>query len=209
MAIPNKWLNVVRVSWFAGWTCVLACGCSERWNKFEITNYRGIGDVEYFHETFDECFYSLTPDNNLDLVLRLHTPAADSGDEIGSVTQIIHVRTLFNTIPGRTYADRTMINGVVNYTIVSDHGGACYEGAGFLYCEKSNRTGELTGELELAKLRPNRRAGSVGNIFDRAEICGEFKAYPDRKRVVTILNELDRVFGLQPRYQPPDHPDPM
>ena len=193
-------------------TLAVGTGCRERTTRFEITNYRGVGRTEYFHEVFDECYYTIGPSGNVDVVARRHTPGSAGGrrSDAESITQIIHLRTVFRAIPGTTHAERSMINGMVNYAILSDNGGACFEGAGFLTFTEKRRKPELIGRLEQAKLHSNRRVGWVGEIFDRAELTGEFLARRNRKKVIRILNELNRVFPPQPSYQPPaDRTDPM
>ena len=184
-------------------------GCSGNQTRFEITNYLGVGQTEYYHEFFDDCFYATGEAGNVDLVLRRCVAPGQDCNVEGHLTQIVHVRTVFRAVPGRTHADSTMINGLVSYAIITDHGAVCFEGGGFLFCEENQHEKTLHGQLELSKLHPTRRVGQIGDIFDRAELKGTFTARPDRKKVVEILNEMDRLFGLRPPYQRPDHPDPI
>lgn len=185
---------------------VAMTGCSEKGTRFSIVNHRSVGETEHFHELFDECYYSVSPGGNVDVVARRRIPA-DAENE--ALTQIVHIRTVFRAVPGTTHADSTMINGLVNYAIVGEGGGACFEGAGFVSCKEDRKRIELSGELEEARLHPNRRVGRVGDIFNQAVIQGTFQASRDTKKVVAILNELSRYFGPQPRYQPPDRDEPI
>jgi hypothetical protein len=187
---------------------LLISGCGDKVTRFEIANHRAVGDTEYFHEQFDECYYAIAPNGNVDLIARRHLPAVGEANE--ALTQIVHVRTVYRAIPGTTHVSSSMINGVVSYVILSSRGGACFEGAGFLLCEENRAKRSLTGELERATLHPSRRVGSVGSIFDRAVLRGEFFATRDERKVVAILNEIERVFGPLPPYVPPaDRRDPI
>lgn len=175
-------------------------GCRSREIRFHVTNYDAAGDREVFYEAFDECYYTIDPSGNLDLVARRHTRTDDP--DVGEITQIVLLRTVYRNVPGAMASDRTMINSVVTYAILGPDGGACYEGAGFVYFREKPRREKLIGELELSTVRPHRRVGKPTIIFDRAELTGSFEATEDRRKVVHIINELRRVFGEMPRHQP-------
>ncbi len=186
---------------------VAAVGCRESVTRFDIVNYRGVGDREHFHEVFPECYYSISAGGRVDLVARRHV---EGNREIPSVTQVVHARTEYQAIPGRTHADASMINATVHYAILGDAGGACFEGGAFFTFEEDPEKGAMEGALEHSTLEPSRRVGDGGQVFDRAELTGVFQATRNRRRVVAILNELNRVFGPMPQYQPPARPrDPI
>ena len=184
----------------------VGAGCGEKITRFEITNYRTAGETEFFHETFDECFFAKGPDGNVDVVARRRIPADGENERL---TQLVHLRTVFRAVPGTTPADQTMINGIVAYAIVGEHGGVCFEGAGFVSCADRKDGALLVGELEQAKLRAHRRRGRVGEIFEAAVLAGPFRATRDRKRVISLLNELSSFFGPHPHYQPTPRQDPI
>lgn len=190
--------NVLWV--IAAITALGAVGCRSREVRFQVTNFDVAGDKEEFFEAFDECYYTIDPSGNLDLVARRHTRTDDPG--VGEITQIVLIRTVYRNVPGAMASDSTMINSVITYTILGPDGGACYEGAGFVYFREKPRSGKLVGELELSTVRPHRRVGKPTIIFDRAELTGSFEATENRRKVIHIVNELRRVFGEMPRHQP-------
>ena len=137
----------------------------------------------------------------MDLVARRVTPP--EGDQTEEITQVIHLQGIWRADPGRTHAERSMINTTVSYHIVSGREGAAFEGGGFVSFNENQQKTEATGELELAKLSPKRRLGDGQHLFDKAELKGQFKAVRDTRRMVRILNEMRRLFGPLPRHQPP------
>ena len=102
-------------------------------------------------------------------------------------------------------AERTQINATVSYSIVSGQIGAQFEGAGSVFI-KENRAGDtLEGALELALLKPKHRLGG-GDIFTLAELSGEFRAIRNRRRVVRIVNDTNRLFRGPPLPQQAGEP---
>ena len=129
----------------------LIAGCSARTSTFDIIDYREGAGARPFRETFDEAYYDFDASGNVDIVLRRIEPAdADPGLEI---TQVIHIRTVWRSIPGKTIAHRTQINAAVSYAIV--HGGmqASFEGAGSVFFTENRAKSAINGTLEQALLR--------------------------------------------------------
>jgi hypothetical protein len=186
---------------------IVLAGCTEPTTEFHIVNLRGMGDREHFHERFNECYYTVSPGGRIDIVARRIDPGVPPADP---VTQIVHLRTAFRAIPGTTYAEESMINATVHFAVLDGHGGVCYEGAGFLSSEEDPKKGVLVGELERAHLDENRSAGQGGEIFNRVDLTGTYAATRSRRKVVSLLNEMSRIFGPQPDYRPPPrHTDPL
>lgn len=182
-----------------------AGACRSRDIRFHVTNFDAAGDTQEFFESFDECYYTIDPSGNLDLVARRDVRTDDP--DVGEITQVVLLRTVYRNVPGAMASDRTMINTVITYAILGSDGGACYEGAGFVYFREKPRRRRLLGELELSTVRPHRRVGKPTIIFDRAELTGSFTATENRRMVVHIINELRRVFGEMPRHQPRSQSD--
>lgn len=172
----------------------LAIGCSTRTTTFEITDYREIGDARRYRETFDEAYYTLDERGNVDIVLRRATVPGEPGTS-QPITQVIHIRSVWRSIPGETVAHRTQINATVSYYILSGRIGATFEGAGSVFYERVRKTDVIRGTLDLATLRPKRRLATGSSLFRQAEILGEFEAKEDPRRVIQIMNEMNRRFG--------------
>lgn len=172
-------------------------GCSVKTSTFEIVDHRQSGEAERYHETFDEAYYALDGHGNVDIVLRRSAPAESEPGQ--TITQVIHIRSIWRCIPGATVAHRTQINGTVRYHIVSGKAGATFKGAGSVFFKQNGRRDTLTGTLELALLRPQRRLVAGSTLFERAELMGEFRAQRDPRRVVRTINEMNSIFSRPPK----------
>ena len=182
----------------AGLLALLAAlaGCSTRSSTFQIIDYREGAQATCYHETMDEAYYDFDAQGNVDIVLRRSEPA--QADPAKDITQVIHIRTVWRSIPGDTVAERTQINGTISYHIVHGHVGATFEGAGSVFFWLDRKKETLSGSLDQALLRPKRRLHAGGDIFKRAELMGEFRATRDHRRVVRIVNDMERLFGPRP-----------
>ncbi len=178
---------------------VTAGGCSARWSRFLVVDYRDTGEPKRYQETFKEAYYSIGGDGNVELVLRRSQPSESDPDV--DITQLIHIRTVWRSIPGQTVADRTQINGVISYLIAGGGVGATFEGAGSVFFKENRRGDRLRGTLERALLRPTRRLAGGHSLFNRAQLQGEFQAKRDRRRVVRLVHEMNRLFGPLPPYE--------
>jgi hypothetical protein len=67
-----------------------------------------------------------------------------------------------------------------------------------VFFKETHRGDTLRGSLDLALLRPKRQLAFGGSLFKQAELRGTFQATRDPRRVVRIINELNRVFGPMP-----------
>lgn len=167
-------------------------GCSTRLATFEIIDYPKPGEERRYRETFDEAFYSLDGHGNVDVVLRSLTDGGS--DPSGAVTQIIHIHGFWRSIPGSTVAHSTQLNATVAYHILTGRVGATFEGAGSVFFKHDHRNGVLVGKLDLATLQPKRRLAGGSPLFQRATLRGRFHAEHDPRRVVQIVNEMNRRF---------------
>ena len=175
---------------------LLISGCSIRTTTFDVVDYRQPGEARRYRETFDEAYYDLDDHGNVDIVLRRREPGTADPDR--STVQVIHIRSVWRSIPGNTVADRTQINGTVSYMIISGSTGAAFEGAGAVFFRQNRQGDTLTGTLDHASLKPKRRLAGGGAFFERAVLSGEFHASRDPGRVVRIANEMNRLFGPSP-----------
>jgi len=180
---------------------MLAPGCARPKEKaFQIVDHRKDGSVSRFRETFGPGSFDVGPTGNYEIVLV--NEQFDANDPSANISQVLHIRTLWQSIPGRTVADRTQINCIVSYYIVSGQLGQAYEGAGSLFIS-ADRDGErLTGTLDLARLKPVRQLAASAELFNRVDIAGRFTAARDRKRTQQLANDMDRRFGPRPRTEP-------
>ena len=183
-------------------TLLAVAGCApvSSVSVVQLVDHRQAGKTERFRESFKEAWYRLDNHGNIDLVLRRSGGPRDGLD--GSLTQLVHIRSIWRPIPGRTVADRTQINGTITYYILSGRVGSAYDGAGSVFYWKK-KDGTLFGTVDRALVRPTRRLGDYQPLFVQAELSGEFVALPDSRRVVELLNKMNGLFGLPPSFQPP------
>ncbi len=176
-------------------------GCTSSLATFDIVDFRDAGNPNRYGETFNEGYYDLDDHGNLKLVLRRNRPgkAADETD----IIQVISIQSLWRSIPGETVADRTQINAKVCYSIVGGGEGRTFEGAGSLFYTRKRLGDTITGTLDRAVLRPGRALRAGEALFPRAELSGRFRAVRDPRRVVRIINEVERQFGPRSAHEPP------
>ena len=206
-AYPKKFASIFPAAALraCGWSPLpiflcLVSGCSTAACRFEIVDHRaGDGDRRYT-ETFDEAYYDLDGRGNVDIVLRRRQ--ASEAEPADSITQVIHIRSVWRPIPGQTVAGKTQINGCVSYIIVGGRSGATFEGAGSVFFSENEAKGTLTGTLDQASLRPVRRLAGGSSLFERAELSGAFQAHRDKRNTARIINEMNRLFGPLPTYRP-------
>ena len=163
--------NAWHLCLMAGLT--LAAGCSIRSSAIDIIDYRGPGEAKRYHETFDEAYYDVDKEGNVHIVLRRET--SGNGQQGRPITQVVHIRSLWRSIPGRTVAHRTQINSTLTYCMTSGYETAMFEGAGSVFFTRSDRTDTLTGRLDLARLRPVHTRTAQRTLFRGAELSGEFQ----------------------------------
>ncbi len=190
--------RTIRRSAGLGVVAILISGCGPEVTRFDIIDYQaGESPREYF-QGFDTCYYARDAHGNYDIVAK-HSMVDEAG---APTTQILYIRTFWTSRPGRTLAERTMINATVCYAIISGRDGATFEGGGFASFKENRRRDKIVGKLELSSMSPQRRLGEAGQLFSRAEISGTFVSTQDKMRVIDTLNELHRLFGPLPQYDP-------
>jgi hypothetical protein len=114
------------------------------------------------------------------------------------LTQIVHVQSVWRSIPGQTIAHDDQINATVNYAIQAAATGHTFEGAGSVFYKFRKEKDVLTGQLGRAVLKPVRQVSPTRPLFSRTEISGNFRAIRDGHQVVLIKNDLRRIFGSRP-----------
>ena len=170
---------------------LLTAGCAPQPSTFRITDHRQGAQATRYRETFEEAYYDLKPEGNIDVVLRRVSP--NSSEPGRTITQVIHLRSFWRSIPGRTTAEATQINGTVRYLIRTAHGAVIFEGTGSVFFQESAAEGEITGSLEYALLSPTHRPGTAPGLFENAELTGEFHAVRNPRQVVRLVNEMERA----------------
>ncbi len=184
-----------RPSQFLTMMCIFVAqaGCAPTTSRFFVKDYRVGGESKSYTETFDEAYYRMLADGNVEIVLRRTAPGVDNPAEV--ITQVIHLRSLWRSIPGTTVAESSQINSAVCYMIEIGGSGATFEGTGSLFFNESKDGQTLTGSLDYALLKPTRRIGHGPAVFTRAELRGTFTAQNDPRRTIRGINQIERTFA--------------
>ncbi len=170
--------------------------CATPQSRLDVVDFSQDGSTNHYVEEFDEAFYDIDDNGNLDLILRrAHT--GRMSDEL-DLTQVVHVRSVWRSIPGQTIADDDQINATINYAIMGAATGHTFEGAGSVFFKLDKRKEVLTGELGRAVVKPSRKTSPTRPLFSRAELSGSFRAIRDSRQVKLIKNDLRRIFGPHP-----------
>ena len=183
-----------------GMVIVAAVGCAPRSTRFYVDDHRPDAPAKRYYEEFPECYYSMDAHKGVDIVARREIPS-DDGD--GQIVQVIHIRRVWAAVPGRTYVEESMINSTVSYMIVDPNGATSFEGGGFVTFRENRSETQIAGKLESSALTPQRAIGQGGELFDRVSVTGTFRATHDKHQAIRILNEMKRLLGPLPSYQPP------
>jgi len=171
-------------------------GCVAHGSRLEVVDFSEEGSPHHYAEDFDEAYYDIDPQGNLDLILRRVQRGRMSGKP--DVTQIVHVQSVWKSIPGQTIAHDDQINATVTYAVMVASTGHTFEGAGSVFFRSHKGTSVLTGSLGRAVVKPTRRNSPTRPLFSKAELSGRFRAMRDAQKVKTIKNDLRRVFGPHP-----------
>ena len=180
---------------------VCAGGCSTaipgfepKLSAFEIVDLSDAGNARRYQETFDEAFYDIDAHGDVNIILRNGLP---NDGEHDPMIQVIHVRSVWRSQPGRTTAERTQLNAVIGYFVTGPRMGDALEGTGSVFYEQDDED-VLTGSVDHAVVRPTRQVAPAEPIFTRAELKGKFRAVRDPRQVRQAINELQRRFGPLP-----------
>jgi hypothetical protein len=159
----------------------------------QIVDLSEAANPRRYQETFDESFYDVDGHGNVHVVLRGRTSEQNGRAEL---VQTVRIRSVWRGAPSEPVSDPSQINAVVSFFVTGENVGDSLEGGGAFHFSEDGET--LTGSLDRAVLRPMRQIVPGEPLFTHAEICGEFRAKRDARRVVQIANEAERRFGPLP-----------
>jgi hypothetical protein len=170
--------------------------CSVPSATVTLVDHRTDGQTRRYAERFDEAFFDIDGSGNVDIVLRRSRPARS--DIKRNIEQVVHIHSVWRSIPGATVAQETQINGTVSYVIRDGRNGATYEGGGSVFFETDVKRLSLTGQVDQALLHLVRKLGEPEPLFSCVDLSGMFRAARDPRQVARLLNEINRTFGPLP-----------
>jgi hypothetical protein len=215
---------------------VLTCGCREIETRFDVLSFKNPAASEQYTERFTAGSFSIDAQNDWDIVFEIpstrvelvrpqapaSSPASQPADapaeamkiETTFMSQFVHIRVFWKPLPGTTYAESSQTNASILYCMITGDSAISYEGAGFVYFTQSYDKRTITGQIESATLVPVRTVSEPIDLFGPCRLQGYFVAHEDRRRVVSILQQLRNRLGrpmaqpsafLTPPERSPDH----
>jgi len=171
-------------------------GCAAPKSVLTIADRSANVQPREYETDFDESYFDFDRQGNVQIVLRRVDDAIHGG--LGDTEQVVHIRSVWEPVPGRTFGESSQINGMVTYAILSGRSGATYEGAGSLFFYLNENSDTLSGTLEQAALKPRRKRTADSVLFEQIVLTGKFHARRDRRQVVRAANNIARIFGPLP-----------
>lgn len=175
-------------------SCVLAvvvAGCATPGAILDIVDDGPSGAPTRYRQVFEDAFFDFDANRTVNIVLQ--SRSTDIRDPDSTIKQTVHIRSVWESTPGDTIAEKTQINATVLYVLQSGGLVACYEGGGALIFEVNKKGDEIKGTLELARLRPTQDGVAGETLFRRPVVDGKFRAVRNRRRVARVVNETNRL----------------
>lgn len=164
--------------------------------RVEFTSYKDPFFPETTSVEFDTCAYHVSPAGDLHISAhRSWTPGENRSE---TVRQYLHIQVFWKPHPGRTFANATSDDALIEYAIVSRHGAAFYSGTGFVYPAKI-RSGRLACRLEQGRIRLESIIGTPPEDLGDAHVRARFNAQDDGGAAVDMFHDLEIARSMRPR----------
>jgi len=215
--------SIASVLLSAALVVTMTGGCREIETRFDVLSSKNPNNPEQYTERFAAGSFSIDAQNNWDIVFEIppsrvdlvrpimptSSPDSQPADapppprrtESTMMSQFVHIRVFWRPLPGTTYAESSQTDASILYCLMTGDDAISYEGAGFVYFTQSYDKQTITGQIESATLVPVRTVGEPLDLFGPCRLQGYFVAHQDRRRVVSILQQLRRTLG-RPVAQP-------
>ncbi|TWT45477.1 hypothetical protein RAS1_19020 [Phycisphaerae bacterium RAS1] len=165
-------------------------------SRVQFTSYKDPYFPETFDVDFENCAYHYSPAGDLHIAAqRSWAPGERRAD---TVRQYIHVHVFWKPHPGRTFANASSDDALIEYAVVSRQGAAFYSGTGFLYPAKI-KDGRLTCRLEQARIRLDSQIGAPPEDLGDARVKATFNARDDGNAAVDMFHDLEIARSMKPR----------
>ncbi len=171
----------------AGLIAAAGMGCTMTSNRMRLVNYVQPNQPEELYQNFSQGTFTKNSFGEYELLLENTEPIAQGESRI--LRQAIYATTIWDPIPGRTYAESSQINAKIMYivdvdecedsTVISQKSGKvlCYRGSGFISYQIDRTGNVLTGTIENAMLQPTHKYSHprLGTF----ELSGNFRLVRD------------------------------
>lgn len=195
----------------------MVVGCRQIETRFDVLSFKNQNNPEQYTEHFAAGSFSIDAQNNWDIVFEIPpsrvelvraTPPTSSPDsqpadapappmktETTMMSQFVHIRVFWRPLPGTTYAESSQTDASIVYCLITGDDAISYEGAGFVYFTQSYDKQTITGQVESATLVPVRMVGAPVDLFGPCRLQAYFVAHQDRRRVVSVLQQVRKSLG--------------
>jgi len=194
-AQTRRYLTVLTV-----WVATASVGCKQNDPSVEIISYKDAADPQRYTSRFEEACYFTDARSNWHFVMRTVRPAEI--DPSQQIEQILCARVFWRPMPGKTAAEPSMTDAVVDYYLLSGSTGIRYTGCGFVSFKKATYGDKISGRIESCQLWSYQTFGQAADLLGRCELSGRFVAQPNQGRCVELSSRMKRAFGPPPPYQP-------
>lgn len=216
---PLRWHACLLLVWLTG----APAGCRPVETRFEVVSFRDRTRPETLTQRFPPGSFCRNMQSVIEIALALPTARLealsgegaanrevpipgdtgelaepDASDRAPATAQIIRIEMLWHPLPGTTYAERTQTNATIRYALRTGEGAISYEGAGFVYFERSRDGGSMEGRIESSTLRPTRWTSKDLDFLGPCRLTGTFTATESRRAVASIQQTFDRWFARLP-----------
>jgi len=174
-------------------TALIAVGCASEPMRVHLTTYDETGAAQEHYADFTRAYYTTGPNGLMAWALSTEQPSPDDPTQI--VTQIVHIREIWKTRPGKTFANASQINAQVRYAILTPPTGVRYDGSAFITYKSKRFSDVQICEIEAGRLTPSKRMGDVTVPFGPARFNGTFEATENQATVAEAAQLIDALFS--------------
>jgi hypothetical protein len=167
-------------------------GCQAEPMRVLLTTYDNTGEPVVHYADFQHAAYHRNAEGLLHIALYGSQPS--SLDPTQMIQQVVYIREIWNPRPGKTFANQSQINTVVQYAILTPPTGVRYDGTAFVMCDGGEDGDDLEGEIESGNLSPSARMGEVGMPFGHARIEGWIEAEENEAAVMQAIQQMESLF---------------
>jgi hypothetical protein len=167
---------------------VALAGCAP--SRVQVVSFQDPYFPERYPIELEEAFYDLGPTGDLYIVARHIGPG-----EHGATHHYLNLHVFWPPRPGKTPAESSTTDAVVQYVVATELGAAVYEGTGFVY-GPVERQGTLELDLESSQLRLTSRTGNMPDVLGPARLTGKLIAKHDEPLAADRQREAELVANL-------------
>lgn len=155
-------------------------GCAARSSTLRLESFKDPYFPEDVRVELSDCAYRVDSGGDIHVTGRAGR---------GAVQEFLHVQIYWRPHPGKTPAESTMLDALLQYVVASDQGAAVYSGTGFAYPRRPGSDGELQVDIEAARLELATRGGDLPDVLGPTRVTGTLHARHAPGQAVALVRE--------------------